>query len=74
MVAYALNMAEEIDSNEEPTSYSEAISCKNSGRWMIAMQEEMELLHKNGTWDLVKLPKGKKAVRCKWEKRKLRAE
>ena len=30
------------------------------------MQEEMESLHKNRTWDLVKLPKGKKAIRCKW--------
>ncbi|KAG8490246.1 hypothetical protein CXB51_015516 [Gossypium anomalum] len=27
---------------------------------------EMESLHKNRTWDLVKLHKGKKAVRCKW--------
>ena len=26
----------------------------------------MEYLHKNGTWDLVKLPKEKKAVCCKW--------
>ncbi|KAG8497171.1 hypothetical protein CXB51_008411 [Gossypium anomalum] len=26
----------------------------------------MESLHKNRTWDLVKLPKGKKVVRCKW--------
>ncbi|KAG8473076.1 hypothetical protein CXB51_035013 [Gossypium anomalum] len=26
----------------------------------------MESLHKNKTWDLVKLPKGKKTVRCKW--------
>ena len=26
----------------------------------------MESLHKNGTWDLVKLPKEKKAVSCKW--------
>ena len=66
LVAYVLNVAEEIDSNEEPTSYSEAISCDNSSRWMIAMQEEIESLHKNGTWDLVKLPKSKKAVRCKW--------
>lgn len=30
------------------------------------MQEEIESLRKNGTWDLVKLPKGKKVVRCKW--------
>ena len=30
------------------------------------MQDEMELIEKNGTWDLVKLPKDKKFVRCKW--------
>ena len=66
LVAYALNVAEGIDSSEEPSSYSEAISCDDSGRWMIAMQEEMESLYKNGTWDLVRLPKDKKPVRCKW--------
>ncbi|KAG8481643.1 hypothetical protein CXB51_026501 [Gossypium anomalum] len=60
LVAYALNVAEDIDSNREPSSYSEAISCEDSEKWMFAMQEEMESLHKNRTWDLVKLPKGKK--------------
>ncbi|KAG8503539.1 hypothetical protein CXB51_001508 [Gossypium anomalum] len=30
------------------------------------MQEEIESLHKNKTRGLVKLPKGKKAIRCKW--------
>ena len=30
------------------------------------MQEEMQSLEKNGTWDVVRLPKHKKAVRCKW--------
>ncbi|KAG8499189.1 hypothetical protein CXB51_005621 [Gossypium anomalum] len=63
---YALNVAEDIDANQEPSNYSEAISCEDSEKWMFAMQEEMESLHKNKTWDLVKLPKGKKTVRCKW--------
>ncbi|KAG8482658.1 hypothetical protein CXB51_023976 [Gossypium anomalum] len=66
LVAYALNVAEDIDANQEPSNYSEAISCEDSEKWMFAMQEEMESLHKNKTWDLVKLPKGKKTVRCKW--------
>ena len=26
----------------------------------------MEPLHKNETWDMMRLPKGKKSVRCKW--------
>ncbi|KAG8490261.1 hypothetical protein CXB51_016079 [Gossypium anomalum] len=66
IVAYALNVAEDIDVNQEPSNYSEAISCEDSEKWMFAMQEEMESLYKNKTWDLVKLPKGKKTIRCKW--------
>ncbi|KAF3622230.1 hypothetical protein FXO37_32427 [Capsicum annuum] len=52
LVAYVLNVAEGIDSSEEPSSYSEA--------------EKMQSLYKNGIWDLVRLPKDKKVVRCKW--------
>ena len=33
---------------------------------MKAMQEEMESLQKNNTYELVKLPKGRKALRNKW--------
>ncbi|KAG8500580.1 hypothetical protein CXB51_002706 [Gossypium anomalum] len=66
LVAYTLNVAEDIDANQEPSNYSEAVSCEDSEKWMFTMQEEMESLHKNRTWDLVKLSKGKKAVRCKW--------
>ncbi|KAG8493558.1 hypothetical protein CXB51_011740 [Gossypium anomalum] len=66
LVTYTLNVAEDIDANQEPSNYSEAVSCEDSEKWMFAMQEEMESLHKNRTWDLVKLPKGKKTVRCKW--------
>ncbi|KAG8503607.1 hypothetical protein CXB51_001802 [Gossypium anomalum] len=66
LAAYALNVAEDIDANKEPSNYSEAVSCEDSEKWMFAMEEEMESLHKNRTWDLVKLLKGKKVVRCKW--------
>ncbi|KAG8482631.1 hypothetical protein CXB51_024131 [Gossypium anomalum] len=66
LVAYALNMAEDINENQEPSNYSEVVSYEDSEKWMFAMQEEMKSLHKNRTCDLVKLPKGKKVVRCKW--------
>lgn len=63
IVAYALEVAEGID---EPSTYSEVVSSVDSDKWIMAMQEEMESLQKNKTWELVELPKGKNAVRCKW--------
>ena len=65
-IAYALSVAEEIEGNAEPSTYSEAISSINSNNWVIAMNDEMESLEKNGTWELVKLPTEKKPIRCKW--------
>lgn len=35
-------------------------------KWIQAMDEEVDSLHINQTWDLVKLPKGKKAIQNKW--------
>ncbi|KAG8472415.1 hypothetical protein CXB51_035361 [Gossypium anomalum] len=66
LIAYALNVTEDIDANREPSNYSEAISCEDSEKWMFSMQEEMKSIHKNRTWDLMKLHKGKKVIRCKW--------
>nr|KYP33707.1 Retrovirus-related Pol polyprotein from transposon TNT 1-94 [Cajanus cajan]KYP40579.1 Retrovirus-related Pol polyprotein from transposon TNT 1-94 [Cajanus cajan] len=41
-------------------------------KWILAMKEEMESLQKNQTWKLVKFPKGRHVVGCKWIfKRKL---
>ena len=34
--------------------------------WMEAMKDEINSLHENHTFDLVKLPKGKKALRNRW--------
>ena len=47
-------------------NYDKAIKSKDSSNWMLAMQTEMESLHRNGTWDLVPIPKGKRPVKCKW--------
>ena len=30
------------------------------------MEEEMKSLYKKDTWELTRLPKGKKAIGCKW--------
>ncbi|PRQ29721.1 putative RNA-directed DNA polymerase [Rosa chinensis] len=35
-------------------------------KWRKAMEEEMEVLQKSNTWQLVPPPQGKKAVGCRW--------
>ena len=49
LIAYALSIVDNIESSEEYSTYEKAVSCSDSGKWMIAMQEEMKSLHKNGT-------------------------
>ena len=50
----------------EPETYQEAILHEHKNEWDEAMKEEMRSLHENHTYDLVKLPKGKKALKNKW--------
>lgn len=52
-----------LDSVSVPKNLSKALA--HSG-WPTAMEEEMMTLDNNGTWDLVCLPIGKKAIGCKW--------
>jgi len=66
IVNYALSCAEQVEHGHEPSTYTEAIATSDREKWISAMQEEMQSLEKNGTWDVVRLPKQKKAVRCKW--------
>ena len=40
---------------------------------MGAMEEEIQSLHKNQTWELVELPQGKRAIGCKWVYKKKEA-
>jgi len=61
-VAYALPVVEEAI----PSTYMEAEISSKSKIWKDAMMNEMSSLHKNDTWELSGLPKGKKAISCKW--------
>ena len=60
-VAYCL-----LTEEGEPSTLQEAMSSSDASQWMAAMQEEMEALHKNKTWELVPLPQGRKAIGNKW--------
>ncbi|TYK18300.1 Retrovirus-related Pol polyprotein from transposon TNT 1-94 [Cucumis melo var. makuwa] len=48
---------------KEPESYEEAIEDEHKREWNDAMKDEMESLHANHTFELVKLPKGKTALK-----------
>lgn len=52
-----------LDSISIPKTVHEAISHPG---WHRAMIEEMNALDVNGTWNLVNLPSGKRAIGCKW--------
>lgn len=70
LVAYALSVAEDIEVQELCT-YHEAITNGESAQWTIAISEEIESLHNNHTWNLVRPPKGQRIVGCKWVFKKI---
>ncbi|CAL9016331.1 unnamed protein product [Prunus brigantina] len=50
----------------EPECYKEALTHDQQDEWLKAMHEEMQSLHENHTYDLVNLPKGRRAIKNKW--------
>ena len=50
----------------EPECYAEAMEDEHKKEWVDAMQDEMQSLYDNHTFELVKLPKGKKALKNRW--------
>jgi hypothetical protein len=50
----------------EPTTYREAVQGTDAASWRLAMESEMNSIRANGTWDLVELPRNRKALPCKW--------
>ena len=50
----------------EPSCFQEACDDEHSKDWKKAMQEEMDSLLENKTWELVKLPKERKSLQNKW--------
>jgi hypothetical protein len=56
----------------DPVSFNEAAK---EDVWIKAMDEEIDSIERNNTWDLVDLPEGKKSIGVKWVyKTKLNAE
>ncbi|KAH9783016.1 hypothetical protein KPL71_009155 [Citrus sinensis] len=62
VVAYALPVIDD----DIPNTFGEALRSSESDQWTLAIEEEMKSLHQNQTWELVKLPKEKRAIGNKW--------
>jgi len=50
----------------EPECYEEAMQVESRKKWELAMEEEMDSLMHNQTWDLIKLLVGKTTLQNKW--------
>lgn len=61
LLEYALSVED-----DDPVTFKQAIKDSDRERWLVAMEEEMESLYKNKTWEVVSLPEGKTAIGCKW--------
>jgi Reverse transcriptase (RNA-dependent DNA polymerase) len=53
----------QIEKVPEPNNFEEA---KQDQNWISAMNDELNALKRNQTWDLVRLPNGKRTVGCRW--------
>jgi len=52
-----------INSHPEPQTYNEA---SKHASWQSAMQDELQALAANNTWQLTPVLPGKKTIGCKW--------
>ena len=51
---------------QDPLTFKEVMDSDLADQWQTACQYEMDVLAKNGTWTLVDLPPGCKAIISKW--------
>jgi hypothetical protein len=55
----------EKSTSDKPT-YEEAMNGPDKDKWVAAMKEELESIHRNETARLVKRPRGRKLIGVKW--------
>ncbi|KAH9782176.1 ADP-ribosyl cyclase/cyclic ADP-ribose hydrolase [Citrus sinensis] len=55
-----------LEDVRELKCFEKAMSHQHNSEWVKTIQEEMKSLNENHTYDLVKLPKGKRALKNKW--------
>ena len=64
-VVYLQELEFDLGIDNDPVSFSQAISNDNSDKWIDAMKDELKSMEHNEVWDLVELHEGCKTVGCK---------
>ena len=52
--------------DDEPSSYSEAMSRPDAAQWRAAIDSELDSLKRTGTWTLTPLAAGRQAIGSRW--------
>ncbi|KAK9128999.1 hypothetical protein Syun_017796 [Stephania yunnanensis] len=65
-IVYLQELDYNVGVESDPETFSQAMNCAESELWYDAMNDEMNSMSSNDVWDLVELPKGAKAIGCKW--------
>src|SRR5258705_5116076 len=55
-----------FDTEQEPTSYNQAVNGPYSDLWKEGIQQELDALHSNNTWSVVPIPVGQNIIGSKW--------
>ncbi|CAI7908509.1 unnamed protein product [Closterium sp. NIES-54] len=55
-----------LEMPREPATLKEALESSDAKEWKKAMESELKSIEENGTWELVELPEGRKAITSKW--------
>ena len=61
---YKVYVSEEIQMEDDPTSFEEAMRSVYSFKWQKAMKVEMNSMNTNDVWDLEVISNGAKIVGC----------
>ncbi|CAI7865923.1 unnamed protein product [Closterium sp. NIES-53] len=62
----ALEFFSLVEMPGEPATLKEALESIDAEEWKKAMESELKSIEENGTWELVELPEGRKAITSKW--------
>jgi transposase InsO family protein len=56
----------QMSTNQEPSTFTEAMERDDRQQWEQAAKDEMASIRDAGTWTLAPLPPGRQAIGCKW--------